>query len=205
MGTTVSTATLTLTTAPTTSQLHAWWRAMHADPDDLKTSFSDFSSRTLQKFLCQDIVLVLCHLDEEVAAAGWLHDLARDAQDTVLEGWIGGWVAKPCRGRIGIACWELVLDYFVERGVAHIHSAVHYANRASFVFTKRMMGFTHVGRFPRFSQFGGVRTDVNILTLHAADRARAWQAAEALARRRWGGREVDELMQSTKRETCLLA
>jgi hypothetical protein len=178
---------------------------MHADPEDLRTAFSDFSPPTLHEFLRQDVLLVLCHLEKEIAAAGWLHDLTRDVHGVVAEGWIGGWVAKGCRGRCGMTCWERTLNYFTERGVAHIHSAIHVANRASFVFTKRMMGFTPVGRFPQFSQFGGVRTDVHILTLHAADRERAWQAAEAIAHRRWPRQSESDRKLNEAYNTCLLA
>ena len=185
MRTTITTPSLTITTAPTTGQLQTWWQEMHADPDDLRVAFNDFTSTTLDAFLHRDILLVLCHVDDTIAAAGWLHDLTRDDQGIVMEGWIGGWVAKPYRGQSAIAAWQLVLDYFVERGVAHIHSAINVANRRSFIFTKRMMGFTAVGVFPRFSPFQGVRTDMHILTLHAVDREHAWRAAHVLAQQRW--------------------
>src|SRR6266581_4677907 len=118
MATAVSTFPLTITTLPTMQQLHNWWQEMHTDLDDLQVAFNDFTPPTLHEFLRQDLLLALCHLDETIAAAGWLHDLTRDDQGHVVEGWIGGWVAKPCRGQIGMASWQLVLDYLVERGVS---------------------------------------------------------------------------------------
>ena len=201
----VSTPTLTITTAPSTQQLHTWWQEMHTDPDDLHVAFNDFTPTTLHAFLRQDLLLMLCHLDETIAAASWLHDLTRDDQGLVTEGWIGGWVAKPCRGQIGMASWQLMVDYLVERGVAHIHSAINVANRRSFLFTKRGMGFTAVGVFPRLSPFRGVRTDMHILTLHAADRERAWHAAEGLAQQRWSAQEAPQVEQGHSEKTCLLA
>ncbi len=205
MATAVSTFPLTITTIPTTQQLHNWWQEMHTDLDDLQVAFNDFTPPTLHEFLRQDLLLALCHLDETIAAAGWLHDLTRDDQGHVVEGWIGGWVAKPCRGQIGMASWQLVLDYLVERGVAHIHSAVNVANRRSFLFTKRMMGFTAVGVFPRLSLFRGVRTDMHILTLHAADRERAWRAAEVLAQQRWSVHDAIQVEGGHNGTPCLLA
>lgn len=190
MATAVSTTQLTITTAPTRQQLQAWWQEMHADPNDLRVAFNDFAAPTLDAFLDQDVLLVLCHLDETIAAAGWLHDLSRDDHGVVVEGWIGGWVAKPCRGHIGSTAWQLTVDHFTERGVAHIHAAVNVANKRSFIFVKRMMGFTALGIFPGLSQFHGVRTNMHVLTLHAADREGAWQAAEALAHRRWSRQEA---------------
>ena len=205
MATAVSTPTLTITTAPSMQQLHTWWQEMHMDPDDLHVAFNDFTPTTLHAFLRQDLLLALCHLDETIAAAGWLHDLTRDDQGLVVEGWIGGWVAKPCRGQIGMASWQLMVDYLVERGVAHIHSAINVANRRSFLFTKRGMGFTAVGVFPRLSPFRGVRTDMHILTRHAADRERAWRAAEGLAQQRWSAQEAPRWSKDTvKKLACLL-
>jgi len=104
-----------------------------------------------------------------------------------------------------MAAWQLVLDYLVERGVAHIHSAVNVSNSRSFLFTKRMMGFTALGVFPRLSLFQGVRTDMHILTLHAADQERAWHAAEVLAQQRWSGHEAIPVAQGQNGKPCLLA
>jgi hypothetical protein len=196
---------LTITTIPTRQQLQNWWQEMHTDLDDLHVAFNDFTPPTLQEFLRQDLMVMLCHLGETIAAAGWLHDVTRDDQGHVVEGWIGGWIAKPCRGQIGMASWQLVLDNLVERGVAHIHSAVNVANRRSFLFTKRMMGFTAVGVFPRLSLFRGVRTDMHILTLHAADRERAWRAAEVLAQQRWSAHEAIQGKEVHNGKPCLRA
>lgn len=176
---------LTLTTDPSWEQLHMWWAEMHSDPEDLRTAFSDFSSKDLEKFLCQDLLLVLVHSEESFIGAGWVHDLVRDVSGTPTEGWIGGWIAKPFRGRVGLASWKKSLRYFKQQGLAHIHSAINIENRHSFVFTKRQMGFSVVGIFPQFSQFGGVLTDVNILTLHPEDGNRAWRGAEVMAQQRW--------------------
>ncbi len=206
MRTAIDTPTLTITTTPSQQQLDHWWQEMHADPEDLRVAFNDFMPSTLFAFLQQDLLLILCHYEDGIAAAGWLHDLTRDPHDLVVEGWIGGWIAKPCRGQIGRACWQLVLDYFVERGVTYIHSAINIANHPSFVFTKRMMRFTLVGRFPRLSLFGGLRTDMHILTLHAADRERAWHAATMLAQQRWPGEVLSSPAAPRQGDTtCLLA
>lgn len=205
MLTAIATPTLTITTTPTTRQLKHWWEEMHADPEELRIAFNDFMPHTLSAFLRQDLLLTLCHAEDGIAAAGWLHDYTRDPHGLVVEGWIGGWVAKPYRGQIGRACWQLVLDYFVERGVTHIHSAINIANVPSFVFTKRLMRFTLVGRFPRLSLFGGIRTDMHILTLHAADRERARQAATSLAQQRWPGEALPaEWASRADDKTCLL-
>jgi hypothetical protein len=189
---TVAHAPVTVIAHPTPAQLHAWWDAMYADPADLETAFSDFSPTTLVEFLRQDLLLVLCQLETQIIAAGWLHDLTRTPHGAVVEGWIGGWVAKPYRRRLGCVSWHLALDYFHTCGVEHIHSAINVANRVSIMFTIRTMGFTVVGTVPRFSLFRGVRTDAMILTWQTADRARAWRAAEAIARRRWPG-ELNDL------------
>jgi hypothetical protein len=205
MITAIDTPTLMITTTPTPRQLKNWWQEMHADPEDLRVAFNDFMPDTLSAFLRQDLLLTLCHAEDRIAAAGWLHDYTRDTHGLVVEGWIGGWIAKPCRGQIGRACWQLVLDYFVERGVTHIHSAINIANSPSFVFTKRIMRFTLVGRFPRLSPFGGIRTDMHILTLHAADRARAWRAAAVLAQQRWPEEALPRPWALTQDgKTCLL-
>ncbi|ETW92422.1 MAG: hypothetical protein ETSY2_53465 [Candidatus Entotheonella gemina] len=177
--------TPTPTATPTWEQLHMWWAEMHADPEDLRTAFSDFSPTELEAFLSQDLLLVLFHSGQTLIAAAWLHDLVRDAYGNPTDGWIGGWVAKPFRGRTGGVCWQMALAYFAQHGVHHIHSAINVDNRPSFVFTKRLMAFTVVGVFPQLSQFGGVLTDVHILTLHPEDRDRAWQRAEAMAHQRW--------------------
>jgi hypothetical protein len=158
---------------------------MHADPEDLRVAFNDLMPVDLATFLRQDLLLVLIHHEEEIASAGWLHDVVRDAQGVIREGWIGGWVAKPFRGRLGIRGWRLALEHFLAHGVVHIHSSINTANRASLLFTRRMMGFTVVGIFPQLSPYHGVPTDVYILTRRAEDRSRAWQRAEELARRRW--------------------
>lgn len=176
---------LTPTAHPSREQLEYWWAEMHADPEDLCVAFNDLMPTDLTTFLRQDLPLVLVHHEEEIAAAGWLHDLIRDTHGVIREGWIGGWIAKPFRGRLGLRCWRLVLEDFLARGVVHIHSSVNTANRASLLFNRRMMGFTVVGIFPRLSPYHGVPTDVYILTRRAEDRARAWQRAEELARRRW--------------------
>jgi hypothetical protein len=181
----VTPESLTLTIHPSWEQLEHWWAEMHADPADLLVAFNDLMPTELNAFLRQDLLLVLVHSEEEIASAGWLHDLVRDAHGVVREGWIGGWVAKPFRGRLGIICWRLVLAHFLTHGVVHIHSSINTANRASLLFTRRMMGFTVVGIFPQLSPYQGVPTDVYILTRCAEDRARAWQRAEELARHRW--------------------
>jgi hypothetical protein len=206
MVTAISTPTLTITTTPTHQQLTTWWQEMHADPDDLRVAFNDFTPHTLHAFLQQAPLLTLCHSEGNIAAAGWIHDYTRDAHGFVVEGWMGCWVAKPCRGLIGRACSQLVLDHLVERGVAHIHAAINIANHSSFVFARRMIRFTYVGRFPRLSLFGGRRTDMHILTLHAADRERAWQAAIALAQQRWPEEVLAQQWEHfQERKTCLLA
>ena len=175
----------TLTTDPSWEQLHMWWAEMHEDPEDLRTAFSDFSPTDLEEFLSQDLLLTLFHSGETLIAAGWVHDLVRDVYSAPTEGWIGGWVAKPFRGCVGLASSQMSLAHFKQQGIVHIHSAINVQNRPSIVFTKRAMGFSNVGIFPQFSQFSGVVTDVNILTLHPEDRDRAWQRAEIMAQRRW--------------------
>jgi hypothetical protein len=182
---TITPESLTSTSHPSREQLEHWWAEMHADPEDLCVAFNDLMPTDLATFLRQDLLLVLIHHEEEIASAGWLHDVVRDAHGVIREGWIGGWVAKPFRRRLGIRCWRLGLEYFLAHGVVHIHSSINTANRASLLFNRRMMGFTVVGIFPQLSPYQGVPTDVYILTRCAEDSARAWQRAEELARRRW--------------------
>jgi hypothetical protein len=43
------------------------------------------------------------------------------------------------------------------------------------------------------------------LTLHAADRERAWRAAEVLAQQRWSAQEASQVKQSHYGNACLLA
>lgn len=181
----ITSKSLTLTDHPSWQQLEHWWSEMHADPTDLCVAFNDCMPTDLAAFLHQNLPLVLIHADEEIAGAGWLHDLGRDTHGIVREGWIGGWVAKPFRGRLAITCWRQALGHFLAAGVVHIHSSINTANRASFLFTRRMMGFTVVGLFPQLSPYRGIPTDVYILTRRPEDRLRAWQRAEELAQRRW--------------------
>jgi hypothetical protein len=179
---TASPSLFTVHQAPPHGLLHQWWHAMHADPAERAVAFSDLMSDDLSTFLAQDIWLALMTDAETCVAAVWLHDLEY-AQETVTAGWLGGWVAKPFRGRRGFEALRSGVRCFQRRGVPHIHAAVNVANKPSIMVTesKRALGFTRVMTFPGFLPFQGLCTDCVIFTLHPEDgelaRTAAWQRA----------------------------
>jgi RimJ/RimL family protein N-acetyltransferase len=179
---TTSSSLFTVHQAPAQDLLQQWWHAMHADPAERAVAFSDLMSNDLSTFLAQDIWLALLADAQTCVAAVWLHDLEY-AHKTVSAGWLGAWVAKPFRGRLGFEALRSGVSCFQRRGMPHIYAAVNVANKPSIVATesKRGLGFTRVMIFPGFLPFQGLCTDCAIFTLHPEDaelaRAAAWQRA----------------------------
>lgn len=167
---TVKHATVTLTDKPTLEQLQTWWQEMWGNPEELQGCFSDLMPRLLATFLESDMILLLISEGSDCVASVWLHDLHR-VNRRVQSGWIGGWIAPSWRGPIGVAALQLALQYFHDRGVEHIFSAINVTNRASVAMTmsKSMMGFTRVMRFPAFLPFQGIYADCIISTFHPED------------------------------------
>ena len=181
---TATLTTLTTETAPKLKQLKMWWADMHADPEDIRVSFNDLMSRDLDIFLEQDLIWAFIYQGTTLVAVSWVHDMI----PAHCEGWIGGWVAKPYRGIIGKQASLMALDAFREQGVKHLHSSINVANRPSYLWTRRAMGFTSVDIFPRLSPYNGIATDCYILTLNPEDQQLAWHRAEELAKHRWPAR-----------------
>lgn len=181
---TVDLPSLTLTTTPTSAQLHAWWDTMWADPKDLRVAFSDLMPRSLLDFLASDILLVLTTAGPYCISAVWLHDLER-GQGQVIAGWLGGWVAPAFRGCIGVTAVRMAVTHFQARGIRHLFSAVHVANRASIALNagRRMLGFTRVMVYHAFLPYAGLLTDCLIFTLHPEDAGRAIRAADRRVQR----------------------
>jgi hypothetical protein len=178
-------AALTPEIHPSWEQLNMWWADMHADPEDIRVAFNDLMSRDLVIFLQQDLLWAFIYQGKTLVTASWLHDMRGAEDEMSVAGWIGGWVAKPFRGPIGKTACLLVIEALLQQGVRHIHSSINVANRASYRWTRRAMGFTVVDIFPGFSPYDGVATDCHILTLNPGDKERAWEHAETIARRRW--------------------
>jgi RimJ/RimL family protein N-acetyltransferase len=183
--TTATQTNLTIVTEPTWEQLNMWWADMHADPEDIQVAFNDLMSHDLDTFLEQDLIWAFVYQEHRLVTVCWLHDITRDEHDTPVEGWIGGWVAKPFRCATGKTACLKVIEAFLEQGVRHIHSSVNVANHGSYRWTRRAMGFTAVGIFQGLSPYKGIATDCHILTLNPEDTTRVWQRAEALAHQRW--------------------
>jgi RimJ/RimL family protein N-acetyltransferase len=179
---TVEHHSLVLIETPTFEQMHAWWEEMWSDPDDLQVAFSDLMPRALPAFLESDVLLVLVCAGSSCVTAVWLHDLERE-DGHVTAGWIGGWIAPVFRGSVGVTAVHMALALFQDRGIRHIFSAIHRANRASIALTvgRSMLGFTRVTIAKAFLPYGGTLTDCLISTWQAEDVERAKAAVTARA------------------------
>jgi RimJ/RimL family protein N-acetyltransferase len=179
---TVDHQSLVLTETPTFEQIHAWWEEMWSTPDDLQVAFSDLMPRALPAFLESDVLLVLVCAGSSCVTAVWLHDLKRE-HGHVTSGWIGGWIAPVFRGPVGVTAVKMALALFQERGLRHIFSAIHRANRASIALTvgRSMLGFTRVTIAQAFLPYGGTLTDCLISTWKAEDVERAKAAVTTRA------------------------
>lgn len=173
---------LVLTEPPTFEQLHAWWEDMWSDPGDLQVAFSDLMPPSLPAFLESDVQLILVCAGPACVTAVWLHDLERE-HGHVTAGWIGGWIAPTFRGRLGVTAVHMALAVFQDRGIKHIFSAIHRANRASIALTvgRSMLGFTRVTIAKAFLPYGGTLTDCLISTWHPEDVERAKAAVTTRA------------------------
>lgn len=187
MGMTATTGkpTVAVIDRPTIEQLQVWWEAMQSD--DLSVAYADSFPATLTDFRREvaqgEKVLLLGLVDDQVAAAMWLHDLVHRRDGTVSAGWVASYFLPSYRGRLAIQLAQAAIHHWEARGIGHIFSAIHVANRLSQAFITRGVHFHRVGRFPDFTIFHGQPVDLFIYTLHAEDAALAWDlAAERAAR-----------------------
>ena len=185
-----------LVTNPTESQLVQFWESRLSIPEEISYSFAD-ASPTFGEFICGiktgTIICAMAATDAgELIAAGWLHDLAHDYADRSRVGWMGGYIFPGYRGAQAVHASHLILDYFEEIGIHHIHTAIHVDNRKSIMFTrgKSMLSFTFVCRFPNWTTFGGHMADAMIFTKHPRDKMLAWLCARQLAHQRTSAQPV---------------
>src|SRR5213593_2932902 len=99
---------LAVTESPTTEQLQGWWEAMQRD--DLSVAYADSFPATLTDF-CREVaqdemILLLCLIDDQVVGALWLHDLLHRCDGTVSAGWFGGYFLPAYRGRLAVQLCE---------------------------------------------------------------------------------------------------
>ncbi len=182
--------TLQLVTEPTYEQVALLWQFRLSIPEEMRYAFADVSP-TFDEFLTgmesRDILCVLTE-DEtgEPMTAAWLHDLEQDHEGIVRMGWLGGYAFPNRRGRNSIRATLMMLKYFGDLGVHHIHTAVHVLNRQSqiFVHSKKMLGFTKVCDYANWTAFGGEPADFVIYTRHLQDKMLAWMCANNLVARR---------------------
>jgi hypothetical protein len=168
----LSIPSLAVTDTPREEQMRLWWAAMQND--DLSVAYADAFPETLTDF-CLDIEqatkkLLLCLVDDHVAGALWLHDIAYRPDSTVLVGWVGGYFLPAYRGRLAVHLWKMARQWWEAEGIAHLFAATHIANRRSQVFIGRDMRFYRVGIYPCFTSFRGQATDV---VLYCADQSDA--------------------------------
>ena len=172
----------TLVSHPTWEQLQSWWETMHHDPGDVEYMISDTSPRSLadfQKRLYSGQYAHHCLIlkGDTLAASLWLHDLVRDEDHIVRAAWVAAYIVPDYRGRSDMAMWRLARDYLQRQGVTSLFAAVHTANSRSRIFARRM-GFHAVGKIHNFRR-DQTQLPINaaIYTLHAEERAFAWQQA----------------------------
>lgn len=182
--------TLQLVTAPTYHQMANLWELRLSNPCEVQYAFADVSP-TFHEFLDGiERNEILCALMEdatgEIVTAAWLHDLEQDPQKIARVGWLGGYAHPNHRGQHSIMASHLLLNYFEELGVRHIHASVHIKNRPTQLFLrcKSMMGFTKVCDYANWTTFGGEPADFVIYTHQPQDRRLAWTCANKLAAKR---------------------
>lgn len=181
---------LTLVRHPTESQIHRLWQARLRNPEESQYAFADVSP-TLGQFISalakgEILCLMVQNDQDDLMAASWLHDLVRDRQGQVKMGWTGLYTFPQYRGKPGIEASHMMMDDFYQRGVQHIHAAVHIDNKKALAFTrsKSMLSFTFVGHYANWASFGGRLSDAAIFTRHAGDKRQAWLSAQELAAKR---------------------
>lgn len=176
---------LAVTETPTRDQLGVWWAMMRRD--DLSVAYADAFPETLTDFRLEVAQgtkkLLICLVDNHVAGALWLHDMAHRANGTVLAGWVGGFFLPAYRGSLAVRLWQTARQRWEAQGITHLFAATHIANRRSQAFLARGMGFARVGIYPCFTLFHGQITDVVIYCANHNDAPLAWTYAHRRALR----------------------
>ena len=181
---------ISLITEPSIDILSKLWCSRLSIPDEIRYAFADASPGFEQFVEGVDKGEILCALTEnengELVAASWLHDFERDPEGEPRVAWVGAYVFPGHRGAAAVASSRLVLQYYEDIGIQHIHTAIHIDNRKSQLFTRSrsMMAFTFVCQYPEWTTFGGEPADALIFTQHAHDKMLAWMCARKLASQR---------------------
>lgn len=178
-----------ITITPKPEHLYEWWTMLKGDPDDIAVAFADGFPTSLDAFLERLWNGTYCHLHfclngDDVAGSLWLHD-ALTVNGTIIGGWVAGYTPPHYR-HIGHDMWKAVSVFLADSNIRHLFSAVNEHNRMSCLYTRRVMGFHRVGKFPAFTRFDGEPTTVVIYTQNKADADLAWEEANKRAQRNMG-------------------
>ena len=181
---------ISLIAEPTNDILYELWKSRMSVPEETKYAFADASpgfDQFVQGVEKGDILCVLTENENsDLVAASWLHDFERDPEGEPRVAWVGAYVFPGHRGAAAVASSRLVLQYYEDIGIQHLHTAIHIDNRKSQLFarSRSMMAFTFVCRYPEWTTFGGVPSDALIFTWRASDKMLAWMCARKLASER---------------------
>jgi RimJ/RimL family protein N-acetyltransferase len=185
---TISTKDVTLTSAPTLTQMKRWWAEFQNDPiryhaytDFMPTELDDFLQSVRQGDIEVWMFLVETDTATHIGGVYYLHDSGRDADGPYA--WLGTYIIPAYRGRMAARAWRALRHQCAQQGLYRIFAAIRHSNHPAQLFIAQQMGFTRLGPFVDWSYFGGVLDTVVLYTMRPEDQGLAWGVAEQRAQR----------------------
>jgi RimJ/RimL family protein N-acetyltransferase len=158
-------------------QLSVFWDTWTNDPSRIGM-YLDTMPTQLEEFLApvtrEEMYFWLIFFNDEVAGAGWLHDIHPYAGKR--SAWFGLYHAPEYRSLMGAQTQHALWREAEHLGIPAIFAGTRHCNHRTRRFAERG-GLHYVGTYPKFGWFEGSLDDLCLYTLHEKDRDELWRQA----------------------------